>query len=533
MNDSSTSTPRGLADNFFDELAAVGIRAKQLEPLAGIVAQLAVKSRDWSFAAQIAMQNNLRWSAVWGDHQSPRIVIRALLFGGDGHLLLQTEVPEDKPELPSQTEYFMAADRPERYLQDMFGVRFLGKEDQRRWGRHQAWDATDFPLLDTFPVTGRESSETPPDNGYPFAPVAGSGVYEIPVGPVHAGIIEPGHFRFQAVGETILRLEERLGYVHKGIEKIAVGRDLEGLIKLAGRVSGDSTVTHSWAACQAVERALQIEVPSRALALRGILSERERIANHLGDIGAICNDVGFAFAQYQMSRLRELWQRQNLAISGHRLLMDVVAVGGIKYDLDDKAISQMKDEITQLRSEVEELLPLLLEYPSLQDRLLDYAIFSPESAQKLGAVGYVGRASGLADDLRRDCPYTPYRDIDVDVPVYVTGDLTKRLQVRGEEVFSSLDILTTLLNTLPDGDVVTDYTLPDRDVEGIGLIEGWRGETLAYVRLGAAGKVLRYFPRDPSWLTWQALEMMLDGVIVPDFPVCNKSVNGSYSGHDL
>jgi len=481
MNDSSTSTPRGLADNFFDELAAVGIRAKQLEPLAGIVAQLAVKSRDWSFAAQIAMQNNLRWSAVWGDHQSPRIVIRALLFGGDGHLLLQTEVPEDKPELPSQTEYFMAADRPERYLQDMFGVRFLGKEDQRRWGRHQAWDATDFPLLDTFPVTGRESSETPPDNG----------------------------------------------------EKIAVGRDLEGLIKLAGRVSGDSTVTHSWAACQAVERALQIEVPSRALALRGILSERERIANHLGDIGAICNDVGFAFAQYQMSRLRELWQRQNLAISGHRLLMDVVAVGGIKYDLDDKAISQMKDEITQLRSEVEELLPLLLEYPSLQDRLLDYAIFSPESAQKLGAVGYVGRASGLADDLRRDCPYTPYRDIDVDVPVYVTGDLTKRLQVRGEEVFSSLDILTTLLNTLPDGDVVTDYTLPDRDVEGIGLIEGWRGETLAYVRLGAAGKVLRYFPRDPSWLTWQALEMMLDGVIVPDFPVCNKSVNGSYSGHDL
>lgn len=531
MNDAST--PRGLAANFLDKLAAVGVRARQLEPLAGLVTQLELKPRDWSFAAKIAAQNNLRWSAVWGDQQPPNIVIRALLFGGDGHLLLQTEVPEDKPELPSQAEYFMAANRPERYLQDMFGVRFLEKSDSRRWGRHQAWDVTDFPLLDTFPVAGRKNAETPPDKEYPFTPVAGSGVYEIPVGPVHAGIIEPGHFRFQAVGETILRLEERLGYVHKGIEKIAVGRDLDGLIRLAGRVSGDSTVTHSWAACRAVEHALQVDVPSRALALRGILSERERIANHLGDIGAICNDVGFAFAQYQMSRLRELWQRQNLAISGHRLLMDVVTVGGVKYDLDDEAIARMKEEITQLRSEVEELLPLLLEYPSLQDRLRDYAIFSPEAAQKLGAVGYVGRASGLTDDLRHDTPYPPYQGIDVAVPAYSTGDLTKRMQVRGEEIFSSLDIMTTLLKTLSGGDVVTDYSLPDCEVEGVGLIEGWRGETLAYVRIGADGKVLRYFPRDPSWLTWQALEMMLDGVIVPDFPVCNKSVNGSYSGHDL
>ena len=193
----------------------------------------------------------------------------------------------------------------------------------------------------------------------------------------------------------------------------------------------------------------------------------------------------------------------------------------------------MQEEISQLRTEIEELLPLLLEYPSLQDRLRDYAIFSPEAAQRLGAVGYVGRASNLADDLRRDAPYSPYQQLQVKVPVFDVGDITKRLRVRGEEILVSLGLLETLIKQLPEGSLTTEVELPQQEVEGVGLVEGWRGETLAYLRLDSQGKVLRYFPRDPSWLTWQALEMMLDGVIVPDFPVCNKSVNGSYSGHDL
>ncbi len=524
---------RGNVADFAYQLAAVGIITEESQPLSGIKTHLSLKARDWGFAAKIAAQNQLRWSAVWGDHRPPKFSIKALFFGADGHLLLETEVSENSPELPSHSDYFMAASRPERYLQDMFGVRFLDHPDKRRWIRHQAWGATDFPLRHTFPVAGSPVENTPPDNGYPFSPVAGEGVYEIPVGPVHAGIIEPGHFRFQAVGETILRLEERLGYVHKGIEKIAVGRDLDGLIRLAGRVSGDSTVTHSWAACQAVERALNIDVPARALSLRAILSERERIANHLGDIGAICNDVGFAFAQYQMSRLRELWQRQNQALSGHRLLMDTLLPGGVTVDLTVPAIATMRGEIQQLRGEIEELLPLLVEYPSLQDRLIDYAILSEEDAQRLGAVGYVGRASNLQDDLRRDAPYPPYDQLAVTVPAFKTGDLTSRLRVRGEEILVSLDLLAHLLTHLPEGPIVNDYSLPNCEVEGIGLVEGWRGEALAYIRLDKDGRVTRYFPRDPSWLTWQALEMMLDGVIVPDFPVCNKSVNGSYSGHDL
>jgi len=524
---------QGKVSSFADQLMAVGIRISEDKPLTGMTAQLRVKSKDWGFAAKVAAQNKLRWSAVWGDHRPPKIVIRALLFGVDGYLMLQTEVTEESPELPSQAEFFIAANRPERSLQDMFGVRFQEREDKRRWIRHQAWSETDFPLRQTFPVAGTPVENTNPDNDYSFTPVAGEGVYQIPVGPVHAGIIEPGHFRFQALGENILRLEERLGYVHKGIEKIAVGRDLDGLIRLAGRVSGDSTVTHSWAACQAIERALDINLPPRALSLRAILSERERIANHLGDIGAICNDVGFAFAQYQMSRLRELWQRQNQLIFGHRLLMDLLVPGGVSVDLSKDNISNLLQEIEQLKPEIEELLPLLLECPSLQDRLRDYAILTTEDAQRLGAVGYVGRASNLQDDLRRDAPYAPYDQLNVKVPAFSEGDLTKRMRVRGEEILISLDLLSKLLKQLPEGSLNVDYSLPGREVEGIGLVEGWRGETLAYLRLDDQGKVLRYFPRDPSWLTWQALEMMLDGVIVPDFPVCNKSVNGSYSGHDL
>ncbi|MCF6265733.1 MAG: NADH-quinone oxidoreductase subunit C [Desulfuromusa sp.] len=524
---------QGKVSSFADQLTAVGIRIQEDKPLPGMTAQLKLRSKDWGFAAKVAAQNKLRWSAVWGDHRPPKIIIRALLFGVDGHLLLQTEVTEGSPELPSQAEFFIVASRPERYLQDMFGVRFQEKKDNRRWIRHQAWLETDFPLRQTFPVAGNPVENTKPDNNYPFPAVDGEGVYQIPVGPVHAGIIEPGHFRFQAMGENILRLEERLGYVHKGIEKIAVGRDLDGLIRLAGRVSGDSTVTHSWAACQAIERALEINLPPRALSLRAILSERERIANHLGDIGAICNDVGFSFAQYQMSRLRELWQRQNQLIFGHRLLMDLFVPGGVSVDLSKDDILNLQLEIEQLRPEVEELLPLLLECPSLQDRLRDYAFLTTADAQRLGAVGYVGRASNLQDDLRRDAPYAPYDQLDVKVPAFSEGDLIKRMRVRGEEILISLDLLSKLLKQLPEGSLSVDYSLPGREVEGVGLVEGWRGETLAYLRLDDQGKVLRYFPRDPSWLTWQALEMMLDGVIVPDFPVCNKSVNGSYSGHDL
>jgi len=507
--------------------------AEILEAPAGIAAYLRLAPQHWADAATEAADSQLRWSACWGEHRPPQILVRALLFGGDGHLLLETSVDERQAELPTQSTAFIAAARPERTMYDMFGVRFIGTPDTRRWLRHQAWSEAEFPLRKDFPTAGRVAGATPPDCDYRFPTVAGEGVYEIPVGPVHAGIIEPGHFRFQAVGETILRMEEHLGYVHRGIEKIAEGRDLAGLASLAGRVSGDSSVGHCWAACQAIERALGVAVPARALYLRAIMSERERITNHLGDIGAICNDVGFSFAQVQMTRLRELTQRQSAVVFGHRLLMDRIIPGGVAVDIDRQSIEAMCQEVERMTTDVSELLPLLLEYPSLQDRLRDTGVLTPDQARRLGVTGYIGRACNLQDDLRRDASYAPYDCLKVEVPAFLEGDVAKRVRVRGEEVLVSLGLIRQLLDSLPDGPLAVDCPLPGTPVEGFGLVEGWRGETLAYVRLAADGKVERYFPRDASWLSWPALEILLKDVIVPDFPVCNKSVNGSYAGHDL
>ncbi len=514
-------------------LGKAGIATRLETALKGPVKVVGIDPGFWGKAAALAADKRIRWCAVWGEHRPPEIHIFAALAGRNGHLILHTNVPDHQGEVPSQTPFFPAANRPERYLSDMFGVRFLGHPDQRRWMRHQAWQEGQYPLLKTFPLAGTPEAMTPPDCRYPFVPVEGEGVYEIPVGPVHAGIIEPGHFRFQAMGEDILRLEEHLGYVHKGIEKCAEGRDVRGLARLSGRVSGDSSVAHTWAACQACESAVGMVLPRRALLIRAILAERERIANHLGDIGACCNDVGFTFALVQCSRLREIWQRQNSAVLGHRLLMDIVIPGGVNRDLDGGQIEALNQGVMQLRSELRELLPLLYEYPSLQDRLRTTGILSLKKARKLGVLGFLARASGECWDLRRDAPYAPYEGMVITVPHCLEGDASGRLRIRGDEILVSLDLLEEMLKKLPIGDVAAEFPAIQRDCSGIGLIEGWRGEILAYVRLDDGGRVARYFPRDPSWLTWPALEEMMDGVIVPDFPLCNKSVNGSYSGHDL
>ncbi len=514
-------------------LKDAGIPTKEQSKIQGPVKVVMIESVFWGKAAAVAADNRVRWCAVWAEHRPPEIDIFAAMAGRNGHLLLHTLVPDQQGELPSQTPFFPAANRPERYLRDMFGVHFFDHPDQRRWMRHQAWQEGQYPLLKTFPLAGTPAEMTPPDCHYPFLAVEGEGVYEIPVGPVHAGIIEPGHFRFQAMGEDILSLEEHLGYVHKGIEKSAEGRDVRGLVRLAGRVSGDSTVAHAWAACQACEAAVGITLPRRALMIRGILAERERIANHLGDIGACCNDVGFTFAQVQCSRLRELWQRQNAAVFGHRLLMDIVVPGGVKGDLDAVQLDFLHAAIEQLRSELREFLPLLYEYPSLQDRLRTTGVLSLKKARSLGVLGFLARASGECWDLRRDAPYVPYGNMVITVPHSLEGDASGRLRIRGDEILVSLDLLEEMLKKLPAGEVAMEFPAVQGDCSGFGCIEGWRGEILAYVHLGEGGRVLRYFPRDPSWLNWPALEVMIEGVIVPDFPLCNKSVNGSYSGHDL
>lgn len=488
----------------------------------------------WGAAAEVAAQLGWRWAGLWGDAIEQHASVYVCFALESAYCVIQTQILLDENILTSHTAWYPGANRLERHASDLLGILFAGHpQSQQRWTRHQAWDAQSFPLRADFPIEGINPKRTPADKDYPFTKIEGSGVYEIPVGPVHAGIIEPGHFRFQAMGEKILNLEERLGYVHKGIEKQAVGRDPAGLVKLAARISGDTTVAHSWAACQAMERATNAQVPTRALFIRGLLAERERVANHIGDIGAICNDVGFAFMHAQCANLREQWQRRNKAVFGHRLLMDTLIPGGVVQDLSQSDIDCLIDDHQTLREAVAPLFDILEDHPSLEDRLLGTGFLSQEDAQDLGCTGYVAKASGLDFDVRKNASYAPYDGLNVKVAVQSEGDVAARIQVRARELLTSLSLMDQWLEQMPTGAVSQSMPAAEKHAMGMGFIEAWRGEIITFVRFDQFGRIERFFPRDPSWFLWPALEQLIDGNIVPDFPVCNKSVNGSYSGHDL
>jgi len=494
---------------------------------------LEIDAEEWGRCGRLAALAEYRWGGLWADPLEEGFELFCLLEHQGDYLVLQSRIEEEPPRIDSLAPWFPVAARAERHCRDLLGIEFHDHPDGRRWTRHQGWAEDEAPLRSDFSAH-RLPKETPvpADGGYPFEPVQGEGVYEIPVGPVHAGIIEPGHFRFQAVGEQILSMEERLGYVHKGIEKAAVGRDAEGLVRLAARVSGDTTVAHAWAACQALERATGQQPPPRAHQLRGLLCERERVANHLGDIGAICNDVGFAFALAHCSRLRERWQRRSDELFGHRLLMDTLLPGGVAVDIGAEEIHLLHHDHAVLRRELEPFFDLLLDQPSLEDRLLGTGVLLPATARALGCTGHVGKASGQPFDLRSAQPYPPYDRLPMETPLLQAGDVLARVQVRMRELLDSLAWMDTLLDGLEPGEIRREFRTRG-PARGLGAVEGWRGEVLVYLRLDAGGRVARYFPRDPSWHHWPALEQIVLGNIVPDFPVCNKSVNASYSGHDL
>ncbi|MEC4749016.1 NADH-quinone oxidoreductase subunit C [Methylomicrobium sp. Wu6] len=518
--------------DFLSRLVAADIAVAQTPLPSATLWQ--IDAHHWRQFAELAIQQNIRWAAGWAEHDQDRFLINACFEKHGVYLLLRTTVSAAKPALPSQATVYPAANRSERHTRDMFGIDFSGHPDNRPWTRHKAWSKQSHPLRKDFPVQGEPQTMTSPDLDYQFVKAYGAGVYEIPVGPVHAGIIEPGHFRFQADGELILNLEERLGYVHKGIEKIAEGRTPESLARLAGRISGDTTVGHSWAACMAMERAAGVEIPPRAALIREILAERERIANHLGDVGAICNDVAFVFAQMQFTRLRELWLRTNAGVFGHRLLMDRVVPGGVACDVTHEAGQSMLKDIARLRKELSDIVTALDLNTSLEDRLYTAGYLSAEIAEAFGTVGYVGRASGQSFDVRRDAPYPPYDQATFKVPLETEGDIAARVWIRLKEINAALKLIEQFIGRLPiGGDLIAAWRTPAVGSEGLGIVEGWRGEIVAYIRFDGDNQIARFYPRDPSILNWPVFEKLTLNNIVPDFPVCNKSLNGSYSGNDL
>jgi len=517
---------------FIDSCNQSGLKLSGLDSILLAPAHcVCVFHSDWSATIKLARDAEFRFCAFWCQEKMNELEALVCLEKNGQYLVLRTDVTPEIT-LASISPIYPVANRLERHASDLLGLQFHDQTDSRRWVRHQAWSQGEYPLRTSFPLNPERNS-TPADDSYPFLMVQGAGVIEIPVGPVHAGIIEPGHFRFQAVGETILNLEERLGYVHKGIEKLAMGRDVYKLVRLASRISGDSTVAHCWAACQAFERAGKIDVPARALHIRAIMAERERIANHMGDIGAICNDVGFAFAQYQFTRLKEDWVRLNQTLFGHRFMMDKIIAGGVVVDLDDHGIELLRQQIAKMEPEVKTIVERLEGSESLEDRLMTTGRLTPEQASQYSTIGYTGKASGQCFDVRSAAPYPPYDQLSVTIPGYRAGDVAARAKVRADEIDISLKLILRLLDSLPTGSICADWSGVIKNAEGIGFIEGWRGEILTYIRMNEQGKVQRFFPRDPSWLMWPALELLIHGNIVPDFPVCNKSVNGSYSGQDL
>lgn len=535
----------GWDTELLSNLAEAGIAVEQTSHPYALLWRL--HRKDWRRFAELAASMTGRWVAGWAEQvrlrEEPKdeegatgdvFEVNACFEREGVYLLIRTTVEDKEPQLPSQAAIYPAAGRSERHTRDMFGIHFTDTPDNRPWTRHKAWPKHRHPLRKDFPALGEAPEVTPPDLDYQFVKAQGAGVYEIPVGPVHAGIIEPGHFRFQAVGELILNLEERLGYVHKGIEKIAEGRTPESLARLAGRVSGDTTVGHGWAACMAMEQAAGIRIPPRAALIRGILAERERVANHLGDIGAICNDVAFVFAQMQFTRLRELWLRTHAVVFGHRLLMDKIIPGGVAVDLSEDGAEAMISEIARLRGDFAEIVEALDLNTSLEDRLYTAGYLSPEIAAAYGTLGYVGRASGQDFDVRRNAPYPPYDQAKFKVPLETQGDIASRVWIRIKEINASLKLIEQFAGRLKEtAGLVADWRIPHAGSEGLGIVEGWRGEIVAHVRFEADNRIVRYYPRDPSLLNWPALEKLALNNIVPDFPVCNKSVNGSYSGNDL
>jgi Ni,Fe-hydrogenase III large subunit len=363
--------------------------------------------------------------------------------------------------------------------------------------------------------------------------VEGDGVHEIPVGPVHAGIIEPGHFRFSVVGEKVLRLEERLGYVHKGVERRFTELPLLGGHRLAARISGDSAVAFSWAYCQALEGMAAVHVPPRAIWLRALALELERLANHLGDLGAIGNDAGFAFGLAQFSRLKEQLLRATQEGLGQRYLMDLVVPGGTRVDLSSTGAHSLMESIQSIIAEVETLHAIYDEHAGLRDRFVGAGVVTPALATKLGLTGLAGRASGQAFDLRCDLPCEPYAYLAPQKTVRAEGDVAARVAVRFGEVTESTRLIGRILRDLPTDSHHVALSTPNEGAFGIGVIEGWRGPVFLALEAGGSGMIRRCHPQDPSWQNWPVLEHAIIDNIVPDFPLINKSFNLSYSGHDL
>lgn len=456
------------------------------------------------------------------------------VFGvpGENIFLIPYIVLKDREDFPSISYYIHEAAGYERKIATFFGLKPLGHPDLRPVILHENWPENIFPLRKNFDWRERPGEA---NGSYEFQKVEGEGIYEIPVGPVHAGIIEPGHFRFSVAGEEIILLEAKLGYKHKGIEKLFEQLELNEKLKLSEKVSGDASFSHSLAFCLAVENLAGLAVSERAKYLRMIFGELERLANHLNDIGFIMSDTGYSFGGSNGTRLKEIVMQWNEQLTDSRFLRGVNCIGGVKKDITTEIHNDLLKELHHLSNDFSEVISISENSSSLLNRLTGTGRLDKKTAMDHGIVGVAGRALGILHDARKEFPYANYDLLNFDISLEESGDVRARLYVRIKEVHASIRIIEQAIKNIP----VNENTMYDQELNlrksscAIGITEGWRGEIVYFVATDSAGAISRVDIRDPSFLNWPLLGYAGKGNIVPDFPLINKSFNLSYCGNDL
>ncbi|WP_242902307.1 hydrogenase large subunit [Actinomadura terrae] len=431
--------------------------------------------------------------------------------GPDRRTELHVRLDPDAPVVPSLARASVPAGRFEREMHDLYGIVPRDHPQPGTLVRHRHWPSGWYPM--------REDAGSPPEFGDP----------EVPAGPVPAGLTGPGHFGFCVAGESIRKVEARPGFVHKGIERLFQGRDPAAVVPLAERVSGDTAVGHTLAFCLAVEEAAGVRVAPGTQRARALLLELERLYNHVTDLGALCDEIGDQVLSARFGRVREQLLRLNARITGHRLLRGGVRLGGVLL----RALPD-PGTLAAVGADLAELADLALGRTAVADRLTGTAPLAAGAARDLGALGYVARASGLDADARRDHPFTDLRPA-LTVPTAGTGDVLARFQIRAREIAASIAIIVDLTYGLGPGSAVYWPPLapPDGPASGVGIVEGWRGTIVHRVELAPGGTLTRTKIVDPSFFNWPALPVALEGALVPDLPLVDRSFNLSHAGNDL
>ncbi|MFH0771619.1 MAG: NADH-quinone oxidoreductase subunit C [Candidatus Omnitrophota bacterium] len=453
-------------------------------------------------------------------------------------IIVSMDIPGENPSFDSLAKDMYSAGLFERQIWEMFGIEPKGNPDLRRLNLHdEVWPRGDFPLRKDF-----KESRGGGLGEYEFARVEGAGIFETPVGPVHAGIIGPGHFRFSSAGEPIINLELRLGFTHRGVEKLFEGKNLREAIRFSECVSGDSSFAHSMAFSCAAEKISGMSVSGPAAYSRAVFLELERMYNHVNDIGGMAVDVGFSFPAAYASIIKEAILQLNERLTGHRYLKGVNIVGGVAVNIDEDARNVLLESLAKIEGDFGELIKILNSSVSFMDRVDTTGILKRRTAEDLGVVGLAARASGVPADLRKHFPGV-YREAKFKMVTEQAGDVLARLRVRILEFEESARLIREFLNKIippekiyPVRDLFSNganLKMEIREGGALGYAEGWRGPILYWLETDASGLIKRCKVVDPSFHNWQGLSYAVLGNIIPDFPLCNKSFDLSYPGNDL